>query len=65
MINFFFIGFHCLLLSIAFVSIAYSLDCEIPKGCRLGLIESGLSNYDNDIAYEKNPTVWCDFNDDF
>ena len=60
MINCFFIG---LLLSIAFVSIVDSLDCEIPKGCQLEVIENSLVK--DEFVYANNPTVWCEFNDDF
>ena len=53
--NCFFASFHFCLLSSAFVSIVCSPDCEIPKGCRLGLIESGIG--DKESIYAKSPTV--------
>ena len=61
--NCFFASFRFFLLSSAFVSIVCSLDCEIPKGCRLELIENGLG--DEESVYAKSPKIWCEFNDDF
>ena len=56
--------FNFVLLSSVFVSIVYSLDCEIPEGCRTG-VESAIFNTNIDEnVYVKSPTVWCDFNDD-